>query len=209
MSYLFAFSYCSWGSRGKNTEVSCHSLLQWTTFCQTSPPWPVHLGWPHTAWISFNELDKAVVCVIRLASCLRLWFQSVCPLMPPLSAYRLTCVSFTLDVGYLFMAAPAKCSRHSLKINIDCTTGYEMLLCWALWSQDHLPTGPTARAWLVLLRHTSTKPAILNCDLDVICWFFPDCALFSPYNALLMQTIWVNQHKWVKKKWEKVRKIMK
>ena len=38
-----------------------HSLLQWTTFCQTSPPWPVCLGWPHTAWLSFTELDKAVV----------------------------------------------------------------------------------------------------------------------------------------------------
>ena len=23
---------CSWGSQGKNTEVVCHSLLQWTTF---------------------------------------------------------------------------------------------------------------------------------------------------------------------------------
>ena len=23
------------GSQGKNTEVVCHSLLQWTTFCQT------------------------------------------------------------------------------------------------------------------------------------------------------------------------------
>ena len=39
----------------------CHSLLQWTTLCQTSPPWPVHLGWPHTAWLGFTELDKAVV----------------------------------------------------------------------------------------------------------------------------------------------------
>ena len=28
----FAFSYCSWGSQGKNTEVVCHSLLQRTTF---------------------------------------------------------------------------------------------------------------------------------------------------------------------------------
>ena len=27
-------------------EVVCHSLIQWTTFCQTSPPWPVCLGWP-------------------------------------------------------------------------------------------------------------------------------------------------------------------
>ena len=63
-------SYCSWGSQGKNTEVVCHSLLQWTTLCQTSPPGPSHLGWPHTVWLSFIELDKAVVHVIRLASCL-------------------------------------------------------------------------------------------------------------------------------------------
>ena len=49
MSDLFAFSYCLSGSQGKNTEVICHSLLQWTTFCQNSPPWPVHLGWPYTA----------------------------------------------------------------------------------------------------------------------------------------------------------------
>ena len=62
--------------------------------CQTSPPWPTHLGWPHTAWLSFTELDKAVVCVIRLACCLWLWFQSVCPLMPSLSAYLL--------LGFLF-----------------------------------------------------------------------------------------------------------
>ena len=69
------FSYCSWGSQGKNAEVVCHPLLQWITFCQTSPPWPVHLGWPHTAWLGFIELDKTVVHVIRLASFLWLWFQ--------------------------------------------------------------------------------------------------------------------------------------
>ena len=43
VSYLFAFSYCSWGSQGKNTEVVCHSLLQWTTFCQQiwkTQQWP-------------------------------------------------------------------------------------------------------------------------------------------------------------------------
>ena len=51
VSYHFAFSYCSWGSQGKNTEVVCHFLLQWTTFCQNYPPWPIHLGWPYTAWL--------------------------------------------------------------------------------------------------------------------------------------------------------------
>ena len=39
----------------------CSSLLQGTTFFQTSPPWPVRLRWPHTAWLSFTELDKTVV----------------------------------------------------------------------------------------------------------------------------------------------------
>ena len=41
----------------------CHSLLQGTTFCQTSPPWLIHLGWPHMARLNFIELDKAVVHV--------------------------------------------------------------------------------------------------------------------------------------------------
>ena len=95
----FCFSYCSWGSQGKNTEVVCYSLPQWTTFCQTSPPWPARLGWPHTAWLSFTELDKAVVRVIRFACCLWLWFQCACSLMPSLSAYHLTWVSLTLDWG--------------------------------------------------------------------------------------------------------------
>ena len=68
----------------------------------------------HTARLSFIELDKAVVHVIRLASFLWLWFQCVCPLMPSCNTYHLTWVSLTLHVGYLFTAAPAKCSRCSL-----------------------------------------------------------------------------------------------
>ena len=101
VSYHLAFSYCSWGSQGKNTEVVYHSLLQGTTFCQTFPPWPAHLGWPHRAWISFIKLDKAVVHVIRLTSFLWLWFQCVCPLTPSRNTYCLTWVSLPLDMGYL------------------------------------------------------------------------------------------------------------
>ena len=82
VSYLFVFLYCSQGSRGKNTDVVCHSLLQWTTFCQNSPLWPIHLGWPYTAWliVSLNWT--------RLWSMWSVWlvffdcgFHSVCPLM--------------------------------------------------------------------------------------------------------------------------------
>ena len=36
VSHLFAFSYCSRASRGKNTAVVCHFLLQRTTFHQNS-----------------------------------------------------------------------------------------------------------------------------------------------------------------------------
>ena len=125
VSYLFAFSYCSWGSQGKNAEVVCHSLLHWTTFCQTSPPWPTCLGWPHRAWLSFTELDKAVVRVIRLTSFLWLWFQCVCPhaLSQHLPSYlgfsylghgvslhgcssKAQLLLLTLDGGYLLTAAP-------------------------------------------------------------------------------------------------------
>ena len=81
VSYLFAFSYCSWSSQGKNTEVVCHSLLQWSTFCQSSLPWPVHLGWPYTAWLSFTALDKAVsMWSVWLIFC-DCGFHSVCPLI--------------------------------------------------------------------------------------------------------------------------------
>ena len=33
------------------TGMVCHSLLQWITFCQNSPLWPVHLQWPYTSWL--------------------------------------------------------------------------------------------------------------------------------------------------------------
>ena len=77
VSYLFAFSYCSWGSQGKNTEVVCHSLLQWTMFSQTSTM--TRLSWMalHGMAHGFIESDKAVIHVIRLVSFLWLWF-SVC-----------------------------------------------------------------------------------------------------------------------------------
>ena len=98
-------------------------ILQWFAILFSSGPHsvrPLHhdpsvLGdMGHTARLSFIELDKAVVHVIRLASFLWLWFQCVCPLMPSCNTYHLTWVSLTLHVGYLFTAAPAKCSRCSL-----------------------------------------------------------------------------------------------
>ena len=42
------------------------------------------------AWLSFIELDKAVVLVIRWTSFLWVWFQCVCPLMPSCNTYTYT-----------------------------------------------------------------------------------------------------------------------
>ena len=43
VSYPFAFNL--------SQNQVCHSLLQWTTFCQNSPLWPICLGWPCTEWL--------------------------------------------------------------------------------------------------------------------------------------------------------------
>ena len=59
-------------------------------------------------WLSFIDLDKAVVHVIRLANFLWLWFQGVCRLMPSHNTYCLIWISLTLEVGYLFTAVPTK-----------------------------------------------------------------------------------------------------
>ena len=67
VSYIFAFSYCSWGSHGKNTEVVCHSLLQWTMCCQNWLPCQSCVALQGMIHNSI-EIDKAVVHVITLVS---------------------------------------------------------------------------------------------------------------------------------------------
>ena len=68
VSYLFAFSSCSWGSCSKNTGVICHSLLQWTASCQNSPRWPVHLVWLCMAWLLASLGYPSPFAVTRLWS---------------------------------------------------------------------------------------------------------------------------------------------
>ena len=67
----------------------------------------------YIAWLSFTELDKVLVHVIRLVSSVivvSVWLPS-----DALSqCYHLTGVSLTLVVGDLFMDAPAKCGCCSL-----------------------------------------------------------------------------------------------
>ena len=69
MSYLFVFSYCSWVSQGKNSEVVYHSLLQWTTFCQalTSRDMPFSPGVPLLVLTDGVKASVAVRCYQRAA----------------------------------------------------------------------------------------------------------------------------------------------
>ena len=69
--FLHTHSYRSifMGSQGNNTEVVCHSLLHWTTFCHVlSPPWPVHLGWPLMAWLSWYLVNTGHEWEINISS---------------------------------------------------------------------------------------------------------------------------------------------
>ena len=55
VSYHFAFSYCSWDSQGKNTEVVCHCLPQWTTFFSEHPSkFPMHAV-PHSVSANLKQ----------------------------------------------------------------------------------------------------------------------------------------------------------
>ena len=76
-----SLSYSSWGSQGKNGEVICHSLLQWTIFCQNSPPLPNRLGWSCTAWliVSLSQTRLWFMWSVWLVFC-DCGFHSVCPL---------------------------------------------------------------------------------------------------------------------------------
>ena len=97
-------------------------ILKWFAIPFSSGPHfvrPLHhdppvLGGP-TGMASFHWVRQGCgPSVIRLTSFLWLWFQCVCPLMPSCNTYHLTWVSLTLDVEYLFTAAPAKHSHCSL-----------------------------------------------------------------------------------------------
>ena len=63
---LLSFSYCLWGSPGKNTGVVCHFLLQWIMFCQNTSIWPICLRWPCTAWLMASLSYSRTFAITKL-----------------------------------------------------------------------------------------------------------------------------------------------
>ena len=102
----------------------CHSLLQCTTLCQISSPWPARLGLPHRHGLVSLSSTSCGPSVIRLTSSLWVWFQCVCLLMPLATptillgfllpwawgissrlSSKAQLLLLTLDEGYLLTAA--------------------------------------------------------------------------------------------------------
>ena len=52
---FFAFSYCSWGSQGKNIEVVCHSLLQWDHNLSE------HSTMTHPSWVALHSMAHSFI----------------------------------------------------------------------------------------------------------------------------------------------------
>ena len=122
-----------------------------------------------------------------------LWFQCVCPLMPSRNTYRLTWVSLTLDVGYLFMAAPAKRSHCSLpwrrgiphhrpfwpwtwNSSSRSSCAHAATAPWTWGCSSRPPPGPRAwgSSWRLLLRCHSL--ALLAAAPDLGCGVAPPLA---------------------------------
>ena len=55
MSYSFAFSYYSWGSQGKNTEVVCHFLLQVGQGSFLGSTWSTNVQWNFYFRSQYNQ----------------------------------------------------------------------------------------------------------------------------------------------------------
>ena len=145
-----------------------HILSDFSTM--TCPSWVAP-----QAWLSFIELDQAVVHVIRFTSFLWLWFQCVCPLMLSRNTYHLTWVSLTLDVGYLFTAAPVKHSHCSLpwtrgisSLPPLLTLNVEWLLSALLHPRSHHSLDVGLLVWTAAtdLGHGVAPPSVENSSRD-------------------------------------------
>ena len=167
ISFLF-FSYCSWGSQGRNADVVCHCLPQWTTFRQNSPPWFVHVGWPDMAW-----LIQAVIHVLILVSFLWLWL-SFC--LPSVEEDKRFVQAFwwerlavgkagSCSVGKLGLALWAGPRSANLSSNFLLMDGAVLPLCSLAWGSPVLESGilyARVIASVLGLMMTSSKRTYVN-----------------------------------------------
>ena len=128
---------------GKNTEVVYHSLLQWTAFCQNSPAWPVHLGWPYMA-TAMETTSNSMYCCCCLVTkscltCNSIDYRESCSTLLATSVHRISQERILAWVAIL-------CSRVSSQP----------------WDWIHIPW--TGRGILNLLSHQGSPPVYIPGD---------------------------------------------
>ena len=118
VSYLFAFSYCPWGSPGKKTDAAWHFLFQWATFCQNYSLWPVGLGWSCMACLI------ASLSYVSPFTILRLWSMSGSKSLVHFKFYYY----FVCFFYYWFVGVPYPFCRLTLLRYMNCIWLFPILL---------------------------------------------------------------------------------
>ena len=90
--------------------VGCHSLLQWTMFCQNPPLWPVHLGWPCMAWLIASLSYPSPLAMARL------WSMNGMKRLSPCLFNLLSPCLFSVYVDYIIRNAGLDESHTGIKI---------------------------------------------------------------------------------------------
>ena len=102
------------GFQDKNAEVVCHSLLQRTMFCQISPPWPIHLGWPYMSRfivsLSYTKLWSTWSFCLELRPIILRLFQKI--------EIAETLLKSFYETAIILMLEPYKGTRRKLHAHI-------------------------------------------------------------------------------------------
>ena len=108
----------------------------------------------HPSWVVphsmayFHWVRQGCGPVIRLASCLWSWFQSLCPLMPSLSAYCLTCFEKSQRNQRSNCQHPLVHQKNKRVPELTMTkplTVWITINCGKFWKRwDYLPTWPAS-----------------------------------------------------------------
>ena len=93
VTHLLVLSFCLFILETRTLKWFAIPFPSRTTFCQNAPPWPIHLGWPCTAWLraSLSHTRLWSMWSFQLTFCdcgfcsgdykITVLASSVCPLM--------------------------------------------------------------------------------------------------------------------------------
>ena len=138
-----------------------------TTFCQTSPLWPVHLWWPHMAWLSFIELLRLLL-IFSSSRALRVAQRE--------GSTTLVIIFLLLLVtkSHLTLRNPMKCDQPISSVHGNCQA--KILECVAIsflrgfswpstWTHVSCLAGKFWATWEALISILLTRKLKLECTV--------------------------------------------